>query len=433
MTGFSALASSSIGDDYAPNLSSNQSQSNIIKIVNRASMSTSTVGTGTITLGSAKIGYQSFAAAGVVDGDAVRYIIEDGINWEIGVGIYTATGAKLARTVSESSVSGAALTLSGRAVVSVCASAEDFAAGTVIVETFADLPATADPAAKYFVQSTKSLYLWTGTEFKQFYLGINESPDWTAEPDATYSFDNIGTPINITTSAVDPEGFPIAYGFSVNPADQVIAGIANNNDGTFTLTPSPNNLGSFSMRFEASDGVNVSTRNSVFTNRIVNFVDLSGGTGGGVGSFVYTAPNGTTVTSTSITYPNAVYKIGNLFNNTLTTDQSAANTYWLSNDAATGSLTFDFTSVSNVNYINHLLIRPRVREDTFSNITSVEIWNGASWVVTNGNQSLTSANTPYETEIRLDVASTTKKFRIIFSRAGLYGMSADEIKVYGAN
>jgi hypothetical protein len=404
----------------------------IIKIVNRASMSSSTVGTGTITLGSAKSGYQSFAAAGVVDGDSVRYIIEDGINWEIGVGIYTATDTKLARTVIESSASGAALALSDRAVVSVCASAEDFAFVTIIVQTVTDLPTTAVTTAKYFVQSTKSLYLWTGTEFKQFYLGINESPDWTTEPKSTYSFDSIGTPINITTSAVDPEGFPVAYGFSVNPADQAIAVIGNNNNGIFTVTPSASDFGSFSMRFEASDGINVSTRNSVFTNRTISFVDLSGGTGGGVSSFVYTAPNGTTVTSTAVTYPNAVYKMGNLFSNTLTTSQTAGDTYWLTSDAATGSLTFDFTSASNVNYIDHLLIRPRARDDTFSNITSVEIWNGTVWVVTNGDQGRTTTNTPYGTEIRLDVNAITQKFRINFSRTGMYGMSADEIKVYGA-
>ncbi len=88
-------------------------------------MSTSTTGTGTITLGSAESGYQSFATAGVADGDTVRYTIEDGTAFEIGQGVYTATGTTLSRTVSESSNSGLAINLSGSATVFVTATARD--------------------------------------------------------------------------------------------------------------------------------------------------------------------------------------------------------------------------------------------------------------------------------------------------------------------
>ena len=95
------------------------------RLVNRAKMTTSTTGTGTITLGSASSGFQSFAAAGVADGDTVRYVIEDGTNWEIGSGVYTASGTTLTRSVLESSNSDTALNLSGAASVFVTAVAED--------------------------------------------------------------------------------------------------------------------------------------------------------------------------------------------------------------------------------------------------------------------------------------------------------------------
>jgi hypothetical protein len=95
------------------------------KLVNRAKMTTATTGTGTITLGAAVPGYQTFAAAGVADGDVVRYVIEDNNDWEIGTGTYTASGTTLSRTVTESSNSGNALNLSGAARVFVSATAAD--------------------------------------------------------------------------------------------------------------------------------------------------------------------------------------------------------------------------------------------------------------------------------------------------------------------
>ena len=99
----------------------------MVTLVNRAKVSTASTGTDAITLGAAESGYQTFAAAGVSDGDTVRYVIEDGSEWEIGTGAYTASGNTLTRTVSESSNAGSAINLTGQARVFLTVLAEDLA------------------------------------------------------------------------------------------------------------------------------------------------------------------------------------------------------------------------------------------------------------------------------------------------------------------
>ena len=109
----------------------------MVKLVNRAKMTTATTGTGTITLGSAVDGFQTFTAAGVVDGDTVRYCIEDGTsNFELGSGVFTASGTTLTRVVSESSNSGNAINLSGDAIVFITAIAADLQPTTFTTTVF---------------------------------------------------------------------------------------------------------------------------------------------------------------------------------------------------------------------------------------------------------------------------------------------------------
>lgn len=97
------------------------------KLYDLASMSTSTTGTGTITLGAATAGFLTFAGAGVQDGQTVSYAIFDNAGAsEVGRGVYTASGTTLTRGPLISTNSNAAINLSGSATVRISAIAEDF-------------------------------------------------------------------------------------------------------------------------------------------------------------------------------------------------------------------------------------------------------------------------------------------------------------------
>lgn len=105
--------------------------------LNRARMTTSTTGTGTITLGSAVTGYASLDEAGAVNATAYTYCIEDGDDFEIGTGTYTSSGTTLSRdTVTLSKISGTAgtskINLSGSAKVFITIKADDIQPSTAI-------------------------------------------------------------------------------------------------------------------------------------------------------------------------------------------------------------------------------------------------------------------------------------------------------------
>jgi len=73
-------------------------------VYDRVQETTATTGTGTITLGGAVAGYQTFAVVG--NGNTTFYCIVNGSAWEVGIGTYTSSGTTLARTTVLSNSNG---------------------------------------------------------------------------------------------------------------------------------------------------------------------------------------------------------------------------------------------------------------------------------------------------------------------------------------
>ena len=80
-------------------------------LADRVQETTTTTGTGTVTLAGAVSGFQTFAAVG--DGNSTYYTITGTTEWEVGIGTYTASGTTLSRTtVISSSNSGSLVNFS---------------------------------------------------------------------------------------------------------------------------------------------------------------------------------------------------------------------------------------------------------------------------------------------------------------------------------
>jgi hypothetical protein len=114
------------------------------KFADRVKVSTSTTGTGTITLGSAETGFVVVPSS--LDGETLRYVIEDGGSpataFEIGTGVFTNSGSTLTRSLTSSST-GSLLNLSGSAKVFISPTADDLQF-VQVYSTTGDLPSASD-------------------------------------------------------------------------------------------------------------------------------------------------------------------------------------------------------------------------------------------------------------------------------------------------
>ena len=285
----------------------------MVKFIDRTKMTlTGAAGTGNLTFGSAVSGFQGLSEASVVDGDIVRYTIEDGTSYESGTGTIGLSGGTytMARApISSTLANNGAITVGAAGVVIFTMLAQDVvqylsdisnvddttpahgqaltfvsssnswapvspSGGISQVANYAALPASPSATDLAWTQDTKALYIWDGLEWDRVYTGSQTTPSFTTDPPASLLLNTDGSNNVVTVAATDAEGFPISYefdGFSGSNSytesslPPQISSLSKNN-GVFTFTPSTSesNAGTFTGRFKASDGLQTTAKSTLF-------------------------------------------------------------------------------------------------------------------------------------------------------------------------
>ena len=148
-----------------------------------------------------------------------------------------------------------------------------------------------------YVTSNSRLYISNGSGWYNVAL-INSTPTFTSGPDAAYALATDLTPTVITLVAQDSDGQVVTY----SATDSGMDGIAtlSQDSSVFTITPltdsAGGNTGTFTITFQATDGIGIANALSTFTlSFAANYVNKLDGTDyrmgqSAGGSFTTTTP-----------------------------------------------------------------------------------------------------------------------------------------------
>lgn len=242
-------------------------------VKDRIKESTTTTGTGTLTLAGATTGFQTFAAIG--DASTTYYAILNGSNWEVGLGTYTASGTTLSRdTILSSSNSGTAITLAGVSDVfctypsekAVILNSSDVIEGTNIVvegniaanavttNKIADAAVITAKIADNAVNATKLNVTGDGTNTQFLQSDGDGSFTWNVPTDTTYTastgLDLTGTAFSLDL-ANDQTWTGSQRGYITIDADLSFDQNAGNN---FSCTPTATGTLTFSNHTAGQSG-----------------------------------------------------------------------------------------------------------------------------------------------------------------------------------
>ena len=175
-----------------------------LKLADRVRETTTTAGTGTLTLsGAAPTGYQTFQQ-GVGDTNTTYYTINANNDWEVGIGTYSVTGPTLTRdTVLASSANGAKV---------------DFPAGTK--DVFVTYPAEKSIADGYGLLPVANGGTGTNTQFTAGSVVFAGASGVYSQDNANLFWDDTNNRLGIGTSSPDAN-LTIAGGGGTTASDNI--------------------------------------------------------------------------------------------------------------------------------------------------------------------------------------------------------------------
>jgi hypothetical protein len=322
-------------------------------VKDRIKVTSTTVGTGTFTLGSAEPGYQDFSVIG--DGNQTYYTIADEIDWEVGIGTYTSSGTTLSRdTILESSNSGNAV---------------DWGAGekNVFVTYPAEKASVTFPAAPKTANYTASINegVLTNTTGGAFTVTLPASPITGAvvfvfDVSGTWGTNNLtigrngstisGVAENLTCDIAGASVQLIYDGTTWNVYAQIggNGGTAVTLDGIQTLTNKTISGASNTLTVDGTNPIGFKDIPQSGSAKTTSYTLATGD----VGKFVEVGASG------SITIPDATFSAGDvvvIFNNTtggVTITCSITTAYIAGADADEATVTLATRGVCNVLFIS---------------------------------------------------------------------------------
>ena len=231
----------------------------------------------TLTLGSAEAGYQGVPSS--LDGETIRYVIEEGNTWEIGTGTYTHSGTTLTRSVASSSNSNNAIAVTTGSKVFIAPVVDDLQFVQVYSST-SDLPSASDNHGRItHVHGEGAMY-------------FAHAGSWIKLQNATSSSGGTLDPVKETEiiATANQTSFPVAYAV-----------------GNIAVFLNGSKLGA--ADFTATNGTSVALATGATLNDLVEVVEYGAPFAAPYKSAIYTA-NGSSPFNSGNTILTAAYTQG---------------------------------------------------------------------------------------------------------------------------